>query len=57
MVGEEPEVSVRRDKGENPLRLPALEPHTRVEAHVVQEPGVLQGEMEPGGDCYSAVTA
>lgn len=36
MVGEQPEVSIGGDEGEDPLSLPALEPNTRVEADVVQ---------------------
>ena len=41
MVGEQTEVSVRRDEGQDPLGFPALEPHARVEADIVQQPGVL----------------
>lgn len=41
MVGEQPEVSIRRDEGEDPLSFPALKPYTRVEADVVQQPRIL----------------
>lgn len=41
VVGEQPEVSVGRDEGEDPLGFPALEPNARVEADVVQQPGIL----------------
>lgn len=36
MVGEQPEVSIRGDEGEDPLSFPALEPNARVEADIVQ---------------------
>lgn len=41
MVREQAEVSIRRNEGEDPLRFPALEPDTRVEADVIQQPRVL----------------
>lgn len=41
MIVHECEVSVRRDEREDALRLPALEPHARVETHVVEETRIL----------------
>lgn len=41
MVGEQAEVAVGGDEGEDPLGFPALEPNTRVEADVVQQPRIL----------------
>ncbi len=42
MVGQEAEVSVWGDEGQDSLGLPALEPDTGVEAHIVQQSRVLQ---------------
>lgn len=41
VVGEQAEVAVGGDEGEDALRLPALEADAGVEADVVQQPGVL----------------
>lgn len=41
MVGEQAEVAVGGDEGEDPLGFPPLEPDTRVEADVVQQPRIL----------------
>lgn len=41
MVGEQPEVSIRRDEGEDPLSFPALEPNTWVETDIIQQPRIL----------------
>lgn len=41
MVGEQPEISIGRDEGEDPLGFPALKPYTWVEADVVQQPRIL----------------
>lgn len=41
MVREQAEVAVGGDEGEDPLGFPALEPNTRVEADVVQQPRIL----------------
>lgn len=52
VVGEQAEVAVRRDEGEDALRFPALETDTGVEANIIQQPGVLQsqaGRTESGG--------
>lgn len=52
VVGEQAEVAIRRDEGEDALRFPALETDTGVEANIVQQPGVLQsqaGRTESGG--------
>lgn len=42
VVGEQAEVAIRRDEGEDALRFPALETDTGMEANVVQQPGVLR---------------
>lgn len=42
MVREQPEVSVRRDEGQNSLGLPAFEANARVKTHVVQQPRILK---------------
>lgn len=42
-VGDEPEVAIGRNKGQDPLRLPALEADARMEADVIQQPWVLEG--------------
>lgn len=42
VVGEQAEVAVRRNEGEDTLRFPALEPDTGMEANIVQQPRVLQ---------------
>ena len=58
VVGHECEISIGGDEREDSLRLPALESHTRVETHVVQESGILgEGKMETGSNCYSEVPA
>lgn len=44
MVGEQAEVAVRRNEGEDALRFPALEPDTGMEADIVQQPRVLQNQ-------------
>lgn len=44
MVGEQAEVAVRRNEGEDALRFPALEPDTGMEANIVQQPRVLQNQ-------------
>lgn len=41
VIVHEREVSIRRDEGEDALRFPSLEPHTRVETHVIEETGIL----------------
>lgn len=41
VVGEQSKVSIRGDEGEDPLGLPALEPNTRVEADIIQQPRIL----------------
>lgn len=53
MVGEQAEVAVGGDEGEDPLGFPALEPDTRVEADVIQQPRILgdggrEAEMQRG---------
>lgn len=40
-IGNQSEVSIWRDKGEDSFRLPALEANAGVEAHVIEEPWVL----------------
>lgn len=42
MVREQAKVSIRRDEGQDTLRFPALETDTRMEADIIQQPGVLQ---------------
>lgn len=42
MVGEQPEVSIRRDEGEDPLSLPALEPNTWVETDIIKQARILE---------------
>lgn len=44
VVGEQAEVAVRRNEGEDAFRFPALEPDTGMEANIVQQPGVLQNQ-------------
>lgn len=51
MVGEQPEVSIRGDEGEDPLGLPALKPNTWMETDVIQQPRVLG---EGHRDCWVA---
>lgn len=41
MIGEQAEVPVGRDEGEDAFGFPALETHARVEADVIQQPGIL----------------
>lgn len=50
-----PEVSVRGDERENSFGLPSLEADARVEAHIVQESGVLQVEKNLNNwpSCFS----
>lgn len=44
MVGQEAEVAIWWDEGKNSLSFPTLEPHTGVEADIIQESRVLQNE-------------
>lgn len=50
MIVHECEVSIGRDEREGALRLPALEPHTRVEAHVIEKTRILSSKNDKDGE-------
>lgn len=41
VIVHESEVSIWGDEGEDTLRLPPLEPHTRVETHIIKNTRIL----------------
>lgn len=49
MVGEQPEVSIGWDEGEDPLGFPALEPNTWVETDIIQQPWILRKKCSGSG--------
>lgn len=55
MVGEQPEVPVGGNEGEDPLSFPALVPNTRVEADIIQQPRIL-GERGRGPGWFGGVS-